>query len=112
MSHRVPGSWNSMISEYSQNDLLHEAQTLFNAFQGKNVRTWTVLLTKYSKFRLVDEARVLVKAMPVRNVVSWNAMISAYMQNSDLRSALRMSSNSMITRYCHCGTIKEAHELF
>ena len=87
LSPSLLGSWNFMISEYSQNGLLHEAQTLFNAFQGKNVRTWTILLTKYSKFRLVDEARVLVKAMPERNVVSWNAMISAYVQNSDLRSA-------------------------
>jgi pentatricopeptide repeat protein len=111
-----------MISVYTQNGLLHEAQTLFNAFHGKNVRTWTILLTGYAKFGLVNEARMLFDAMPERNVVSWNAMMSGYVENGDLRSARELfnempernvvSWNSMITGYCNCGMIREAYELF
>lgn len=111
-----------MISVYTQNGLLNEAQTLFNAFHGKNVRTWTILLTGYAKSGLVNEARVLFDVMPERNVVSWNAMISGYVENGDLRSARELfnempernvvSWNSMITGYCNCGMIREAYELF
>lgn len=111
-----------MISGYTQYGVLHEAQTLFNAFQGKNVRTWTILLSGYAKQGLVDEARMVFGSMPERNVVSWNAMISGYVQNGHLKRAKEVfekmperdisSWNSMVTGYCHYGMMTEARELF
>lgn len=37
MPHRDAVSWNSMTAAYLQNDRLKEADSLFDAFQGKNV---------------------------------------------------------------------------
>lgn len=111
-----------MITAYTQSGQLQEAQMLFDAFRGKNVRTWTILLTGYAKHGLVNQAKAVFESMPERNVVSWNAMITGYIQNGRFMCARELfnqmperniaSWNSMLTGYCRCGMMHEARELF
>lgn len=122
MPQRDSVTWNSMISGYSKNNRIKDAEALFHTCQDKNVTTWSAMLSGYAKNGRIWEAIGLFEAMPERNIVSYNAMISGYWGIGDVVNARRLFDmmsernvstwNSMITGYCRCGRLHEARALF
>ncbi|KAJ8551445.1 hypothetical protein K7X08_021460 [Anisodus acutangulus] len=111
-----------MISGYCHNGRLDDARALFDAFQGKKIRTWTSMLSGYAKARRFRDAVDMFDEMPEKNVVTYNAMLSGYLENGDFISARRLFDemfernvatwNSMISGYVKGRRMREAREVF
>ncbi|CAN4114308.1 unnamed protein product [Withania somnifera] len=103
MPQRDAVSWNSMISGYCHNSYLDDALALFNAFEGKNIRTWSSMLSGYAKAGRFNDAVDVFNAMPNKNIV-YNAMLSEYLENGDFYNASKLFDECLREILC-LGTV-------
>ncbi|KAF8369272.1 hypothetical protein HHK36_032721 [Tetracentron sinense] len=70
--------WNTMISGYSQNGELLEAQKMFEESPIQDVFTSTTMVFGYVRNGMLNEARKNYDEMLEKNSVLWNAMMAGH----------------------------------
>ncbi|KAI5385758.1 hypothetical protein KIW84_072385 [Lathyrus oleraceus] len=110
MSHKNIISWNTVIAGYLHNNMVEQANKLFDMMPGRDNFLWALMITCYTR-----------KGKLVKDLVSYNSMLAGYTQNRKMRLAMRfffsermiernvVSWNLMVVGH---GKILEARKLF
>ncbi|XP_050877333.1 uncharacterized protein LOC127081091 [Lathyrus oleraceus] len=78
MSHRNIIPWNTVIVGYLHNNMVEQANKLFDMIPGRDNFPWALMVTCYTR-----------KGKLVKDLVSYNSMLAGYTQNRKLSLAMR-----------------------
>ncbi|KAI5409750.1 hypothetical protein KIW84_055271 [Lathyrus oleraceus] len=109
MSHRNIIPWNTVIAGYLHNNMVEQANKLFDMIPGRDNFSWALMVTCYTR-----------KGKLVKDLVSYNSMLAGYTQNRKLSLAMRFfisdpNAVSWVTMLCGFARhekILEARKLF
>ncbi|XP_057841438.2 pentatricopeptide repeat-containing protein At4g02750 [Cryptomeria japonica] len=130
MPNRNVSSWNAMIAGFAQNGQIENARRLFDKMGSRDSLSWTVMIAGYSQNDHCEEALKMFSQMkhsgfkPVEStftcVLSACANLAALEQGKQLHGISIKTGfepgvfvgNAIVTMYCKCGSIDDAHCLF
>ncbi|KAI5418447.1 hypothetical protein KIW84_042905 [Lathyrus oleraceus] len=78
MSHKNIIPWNNVIAGYLHNNMVEQANKLFDMIPGRDNFLWALMVTCYTR-----------KGKLVKDLVSYNSMLAGYTQNRKLSLAMR-----------------------
>ncbi|XP_027362632.1 pentatricopeptide repeat-containing protein At1g32415, mitochondrial [Abrus precatorius] len=114
--------WTSLLTHFSRQGYVAEAQTLFDIMPHRNIVTCNAMLSGYLRSGMFHEASRFFESMPERNVVSWTAMLSGYPEAGRIDDARKLfdvmpeknvvSWNSMVAALIRNGDLEEARMVF
>ncbi|KAI5409747.1 hypothetical protein KIW84_055268 [Lathyrus oleraceus] len=84
MSHRNIIPWNTVIVGYLHNNMVEQANKLFDMIPGRDNFPWALMVTCYTR-----------KGKLVKDLVSYNSMLAGYTQNRKLSLAMRLALYSL-----------------
>ncbi|XP_050231112.1 pentatricopeptide repeat-containing protein At1g32415, mitochondrial [Mercurialis annua] len=114
--------WTSLLTKFSRNGFVDEAEVLFDIMPERNIVTYNAMLSGFLHCGMLGEAMKLFDEMPERNVVSWTSMMCGLADAGRIFEAIRLfeempernvvSWNAMIAGLIRNGGLEYARAVF